>query len=133
MDIVCIQEAHCELESIGKWEGEWGGKIIASHGTNNSKGTCILLNKNWQYEILDHKESEEGRYVIISFRVYEEVYKVASYYGPNQDDPTCITEMLSTIEQMEGEHTIVVGDFNFVMDINQDKEGGNPVTNFKNR
>ena len=28
--IICLQEAHCEPESIAKWEEEWGGG-------NNSK------------------------------------------------------------------------------------------------
>ena len=55
LDIICIQEAHCELSTIEKWKEEWQGDIIASYGTNNSKGTCIMFRPNLEYKLISEK------------------------------------------------------------------------------
>jgi len=132
-DIICIQEAHCEESTIEKWKMEWKGDIIASYGTHNSRGTCILLKEGMDHEIVSKNCHKFGRYVALNIKLGNEMYKVASYYGPNSDDPTTLTELIEIVRNMEGENTIICGDFNFVMDLTLDKKGGNMTTNFKCR
>jgi len=45
-DVIFIQETHSEVDCEIKWQNEWGGKIIMSHGSNNSKGTMIMFRRD---------------------------------------------------------------------------------------
>jgi exonuclease III len=47
IDIACLQEAHCSIDTILKWKKEWGAKNMWNHGSSNSRGVTILfLKKN---------------------------------------------------------------------------------------
>jgi exonuclease III/nitrogen regulatory protein PII-like uncharacterized protein len=131
MDLICIQEAHCEESTLNTWEKEWGSKIYASHGTNNSKGVCILTGGNNNMSTKEIKTDPNGRYVIIQVKIGDNKIKLAGYYGPNQDDPEILNKLLSDLDETEGEHSIIMGDFNFVMDVSKDKKGGTDKTNIK--
>jgi exonuclease III len=133
VDIICITEAHCEEETLGKWKKEWEGDIVASHGTNNSRGTCFLIGKDSKIVVKKSEEDINGRYVILETTYGENSLTLAGYYGPNQDDPSTLEEMLRKIDDMNSGHTIIMGDFNLVLDIDMDKKGGNPTTNWNCR
>ena len=32
-----LQETYSSHDTIGRWETEWGGKIVSSHGSSHSK------------------------------------------------------------------------------------------------
>jgi exonuclease III len=133
MDVICIQEAHCEKETLKKWEEEWGNKIYASHGTGNSRGVCIMIGSNKDINTELVKADEDGRYIIIKASIGENRLKIAGYYGPNKDDPTTMDNMLTEIDNTEAEHIILMGDFNFTMDPKIDKKGGTENNNTKCR
>ena len=42
-DIIFLQETYSSTETIKRWEAEWGGKVVASHGTTHSKGVIVLF------------------------------------------------------------------------------------------
>jgi exonuclease III len=47
IDIACLQEAHCSIDTELKWKKEWGAKNMWNHGSSNSRGVTILfLKKN---------------------------------------------------------------------------------------
>ena len=39
-----LQETFSEPKDKAIWKNEWGGDVFFSHGTNHSKGVCILVN-----------------------------------------------------------------------------------------
>ena len=43
-NIYFLQEICSDPEDEIIWINEWGGEIFFSHGTNHSKGVCILIN-----------------------------------------------------------------------------------------
>ena len=45
-DIIFLQETYSLTETIKRWEAEWGGKVVASHGTTHSKGVMVLFNQS---------------------------------------------------------------------------------------
>ena len=45
-DIIFLQETYSSTETIKRWEAEWGGKVVASHGTTHSKGVMVLFKPN---------------------------------------------------------------------------------------
>ena len=36
-NFTCLQETHSDTTCESKWRGEWGGNIVFSHGTSNSR------------------------------------------------------------------------------------------------
>ena len=42
--IYYLQETFSEPNDETIWKKEWGGAMFFSHGTNHSKGVCILVN-----------------------------------------------------------------------------------------
>ena len=41
--IVFFQEAHSSREIENAWAHQWGGKVIYSHGSNDSRGVLIAF------------------------------------------------------------------------------------------
>ena len=39
----CLQETSSKEDVEKIWSAEWGGQIIFSHGSEHSRGVCILL------------------------------------------------------------------------------------------
>jgi len=38
-----LQETYSEITDENVWKNEWGGEIIFSHGSNRSRGVCVLI------------------------------------------------------------------------------------------
>ena len=49
-DIIFLQETYSSPESIKRWETEWGGKIVSSHGSSHSRGVMILFKSRLDVE-----------------------------------------------------------------------------------
>ena len=41
--LYCLQETSSKEDVEKIWSAEWGGQIIFSHGSEHSRGVCILL------------------------------------------------------------------------------------------
>ena len=37
-----VQETYSSTQTINLWESEWGGQILASHGSTHSRGEMIM-------------------------------------------------------------------------------------------
>ena len=92
-----------------------------------------MFRKGLGEKVNDTKICNEGRYVALGVTINDTKYKLANYYGPNSDDTKFIHELMAAVENIEGDHTILGGDFNLVMNLEMDKKGGNWTTNFKCR
>ena len=132
-DIMAIQESHFLNSDLREWEETWPGVIRASEGTNNSRGVTFLISKKLEHTIEGSYQDEEGRWLILDIQINKIRYTIANYYGPNDDNPIHIEEMIGKIEELANTHTIIGGDFNFVFDLAMDKLNGNKTTNFKCR
>jgi exonuclease III len=132
-DIILIQESHFEESDRDKWRTNWPGKIIASQGTNQSRGVCTLIRKNLDCELKETYRDKEGRWLITVLDIKNVKYCIANYYGPNLDKTEPLTAMLKKLEEVDIDNTILGGDLNFVFNLDLDKSGGNRNTNFKCR
>ena len=61
VDIACMQETHSLPEDEVLWSKQWNSKLICSHGTNQSRGVCIMLSK--KMEIISQELDPNGRYM----------------------------------------------------------------------
>ena len=60
-----FQETHSTADVETRWQHEWGGKIIFSHGTSNSRGVAIVI-RNWSnIAVNDVYHDEYGRVLIV--------------------------------------------------------------------
>ena len=127
--IALLQETHSTEESEKQWLAEWGGKAIFSHGASNARGAAILFNPTLQnVEIQETKVSEQGRFVILDLKIHEMSFTLANVYAPNNDDPQYFNSIFGIIENMPNDNRIIGGDFNLVLDIQKDKQGGRMKT-----
>jgi exonuclease III len=132
-DIILIQESHFEEKDRGKWKNDWDGEIISSQGSNQARGVCILLHRDLKNSVKHTFSDDEGRWVIIVIDIKNVLYCVANYYGPNLDHTIHLGKMLEKIKELDINKVVIGGDFNFVYNVDLDKNGGNRHTNTKCR
>jgi exonuclease III len=132
-DLMTMQEAHIEEQDLDNWRDVWKGGIIYSCGTNNSKGVVILIRENLEHEIIEEIADKEGRWIIATIQLKGVILTIANFYGPNDDDPSHLEKMIEELYRIKPSKLVVTGDFNLVLNINIDKQGGLPRTNFKSQ
>lgn len=130
MDIFMLQECYCMEETRSKWEQEWGGKCLFSHGSKHSKGTIILFRPCLDVNILSTTIDTTGRYIITRVEIQGENFVLANIYAPNKphEKGNFFEKILNVFETMDvtlTERLIIGGDWNCIQDINRDKKGGN--------
>ena len=125
-DFYCLQETFSSKEDEGPWALEWGGKILFSHGTRHSKGTCILHWPNSLF-LLEHLSLDpNGRTVIAKIKLDDEEFFLASVYAPcDPQQQTLFTEKLYSdiISKTNTSRIIIAGDWNTTLH-SIDKRGG---------
>ena len=87
-NVICLQETHSSLKDECIWEAEWGGRIIFSHGTNSSRGVCIMFKKDIGYRIVNTQSDTSGRNLLCELENIDDPQKrlvVSNIYAPNQD------------------------------------------------
>ena len=84
----------------------------------------ILFNNNFQFEIIRKFFDQEGRFIIIDMKIDNKILTLVNIYAP-KDNPTFFQNLIDRIPSFECEEVIMGGDFNLVMDVQKDKNGGN--------
>ena len=79
--IFCLEETFSKKEDENIWRAEWGGHIIFSHGSEHSKGVCILVEPNG-YRLETIETDEEGRYILANLKLATENLFVVNVYAP---------------------------------------------------
>jgi exonuclease III len=110
-DIVYLQETYSSNTDITQWRNEWDGDIHISSGTNNSRGTAILFNKNLNVDIEESKCDCDGRYVFIKGTFNDKHLSLLNYYGPTKDKPQRQLEALEGIKPIiiDNMHQLIWG------------------------
>ena len=121
-NIICLQETHSTTEEELKWEFEWGGDIVYSHGNSKARGVCILLQKGMKKLISDIERDDCGRRIKINIVINSVVLCICNIYAPNLDKPSFFDETFKIVTQ-SSENIILIGDFNLVMDTGRDRIG----------
>lgn len=94
-------------------------------------GVCILFNPSLDVTIIQCLPSTNGRFVIAEVNTFDKI--IVCIYGPNLDSADFFQELLQILCNNSSDSIIMGGDFNFVLNLNLDKQGGNLRTNFNAR
>ena len=131
--ILCIQDIHIEPSKVNCMLVEWGLEGVIAPGTNNSRGTAILFNNNFQFKIHNHWTENEGNYVIIDISMIERRMTLVTLYGPNQDNPRNFKKIFKKIREIGNDDVIIVGDWNLVINPDVDYSKQRKIMNKNSR
>ena len=113
--IALLQETHSVIVQEMSWTSDRGYKIHYCNGTSDFRGVCIL-------HAID--SCSEGRSLCVDISINHKRVTLCNLYAPNIDDESFFDRVFVKILQFDPTHIIIGGDFNLVLDIKNDKEGG---------
>ena len=125
-NIYFLQETYSDLKDEIIWKNEWGGEIFFSHGTNHSKGVCILINPTIHCQVDYCYSNNSGRVVLITITFGSQKLSLCNIYAPNnQTNQLEFMQELNNciIDKTELTTLIVGGDWNCTLS-KKDKIGG---------
>ena len=93
-----------------------------------SAGVCILFNNNFQFEIKKQFSDPDGRFLLVDLKLENKTITLGNIYAPNDDNPNFFKNFLSHFLSFECKDIILGGDFNLVLDVQNDKKGGRLTT-----
>ena len=85
-DIIFLQETFCTTKLEPYLKASWKGITFnAKSESSHSKGVSILLRKGFKYNIVKSHESDDGRIVIVSVELSNNLIHLVSVYAPNTE------------------------------------------------
>lgn len=130
-EIIFLQETYSSPETIKRWETEWGGKIVSSHGSSesHSRGVMILFKPRLDVNFEKITADKYGRCILAETVLDGTKVVFVNIYAPN--DPSQQVVFLRELSNAflrtyANEKLVLGGDFNCAIST-LDKRGGRPV------
>uniref|UniRef100_H3B1U9 exodeoxyribonuclease III n=1 Tax=Latimeria chalumnae TaxID=7897 RepID=H3B1U9_LATCH len=109
-NIALTQKTHLTEKEAAKLNRRWVGQAYLS--PTQSRGVSVLIRKQVPWVHQDTIADKEGRYIAI--RIQD--YTIINVYVPKTHQASFITEITRLLEEWQGEHVVVGGDFNAVLE-----------------
>ena len=77
----------------------WDYECYFSSFTSNARGTAILFNNNFEFNILKEKRDINGNYLVLDINVDKINFTLVSIYGPNDDNLQFYENIMSIVEE----------------------------------
>ena len=81
-----LQETHSTPDDEDEWQQEWGGRLIFSHGTSNSKGVLTGFTKNLDFNIEKTTRDKSGRVLLTDVTLNSHKTILINFYNANTDE-----------------------------------------------
>ena len=129
-DLLIVVDTRFSKEIENSVKTEWGGQVLFSSLSSQSRGVAIFIKKDLPVKILDKFNDENGNILGILLEYESRKILLEGLYGPNGDAPMFYeNEAFSKIEFWDPHHSIFVGDWNLVMNQNIDTLNYQTVNN----
>lgn len=125
-DIFFLQVTHLRSSDVNRINRPWLGHMFHSKFPCRARGAAILINKNVPFVFLNSIEDPNGRFVIITGRLYDLPVVMACVYAPTWDDDHFITSFFSSLPKVDDHYLIIGGDFNLIQNPSLDRSFTNP-------
>ena len=84
--VYLLQETFSNPRDEKVWAAEWGGQIFYSHGSDHSKGVCILIKPNSTVHADVVELDTNGRFIILRLKTQGGVsFNVVNVYAPTDN------------------------------------------------
>ena len=132
LDIISLQETHCQKKEIDYLRKIWCGEIHYSPGTNRSGGVITLFSPNFKEDAIQFIKAYD-RLVFSLLTVDTEKFLIVSLYSPSDNNIKLKTTFLENLyskillhtEETGTDNVVCLGDFNITLN-NHDIISGGP-------
>ena len=131
--IVCLQDTHWMEVDKNQIKHLWGNKIFICEGKRNLRGVAILLNSNFEYNVLSSDKDINGNYLGLFLKLLTMTVYLLTIYGPNTDKPEFYQEIDGLLQKSDATCNIICGDFNLVLNPDMDTYKYKNINNPKTR
>ena len=119
INVTFLQETYWSDEQIRNIEQQWEGSLYLNPGSNHSKGTAILINKNCKINthVVNTHKSNDGRIMLVNAEIEEKEFCCVNIYAPNNQSErkAFFLKLQKWISNyaINKENLIIGGDFNY--------------------
>ena len=109
------------------WDKDWPGQIIYNHGENNARGTIKAFDPKLHPIIHDTIVDDQGRSIILDCTLLKHCITLVNIYTPNTDSLASLffESTFKDLGKLPNKTKIIVGNFNVILNTNNDKLVGN--------
>ena len=132
-DIICLQDTHLVEKDYDNVKAIWGNNCIIHGVKTNSRGVAVLLNNSFDFEIIQIKKDSEGNFLQLVLKIGSMTLDLICIYAPNKDDPTFFDYLHECIACSKADHILVCGDFNLVLNPENDSLNYKNINNPRSR
>ena len=131
VEVAFLQETYSTNDVEDVWGSLWDGTIYYSHGTNHSRGVAILIDSKLDIQVLEVRNDNAGRFVILDCIIQGLRLILINVYFPVRGKSIEQIEFLSSIDNTldtingNGNPIIMGGDFNMIYNVDLDYFGSN--------
>ena len=125
-----LKDQNCLLyllqETFSELKNEWGGDIFFSHGSNHSRGVCILTNPKFAISVDEFHRDRDGRIVSINVSFNKSQFSICNVYAPvkpieQENFVQGLNEFL--LRNVNVDKLIIGGDWNVTLEQIDKKDG----------
>ncbi len=125
-DIIFLQETHLLNSDHLRLQKPWVGHIFHSKFNAKARGTAIIIHKKIQFSPSNVIADPQGRYIMVSGKLFHTQVLLVNVYGPNWDDKNFVIKLIAALPSFNSDYLILGGDLNCVMDPNLDRSNPKP-------
>ena len=104
----------------------WAGQHFHSTFQAKARGVSILVANHILFEPNSVTADKNGRFVIVSGKLFNTKVILANVYAPNVDDVSFFDRVFSLLHDLDSHFLILGGDFNCWLDPTLDRSSGRP-------
>lgn len=110
--MIYLQETHFKPSVFSRLRNGWIGHAYYSSFHSKSRGVAILIHKSVPFTFSQMVSDPNGRYLIVTGKIYETPVLLVNVYAPNWDDVNFFRQLFSNLPDMSSHFLILGGDFN---------------------
>ena len=111
----------------------WKGECILNGESSNSQGVAVLLNTNFEYNVMSVSKDVDGNMIVLDLNIGDISIKLLNIYAPNKDSPEIFNHIRDIIESNIQTYILLCGDLNLVLDPLLDYDHYKHINNPKSR
>lgn len=119
--VIFLQETHLKISHQTKLRSSWIGHTYLSPSSGKSRGVAILLHKSVSFSCSNVTVDPNGRYLVVSGKLYNTPVLLVNIYGPTWDDDGFFRTLFSSLPDVSTHSLILGGDFNCWLDPTLDR------------